>query len=109
MQHLDEEAISLTQPQLIDSILIDVKLLDEDGNPRPNTVMKDLPCMVTRPIGPDPDGEPFGEDWDYRSVIGKLNFLEKSTRGEIAYAVHQCARFAANPKASHGKAVKHIG
>ena len=29
-------------------------------------------------------------DWKYRSVIGKLNYLEKSTRPDLAYAVHQC-------------------
>jgi hypothetical protein len=38
----------------------------------------------------------------------KLNFLEKSTRPEIAYAVHQCARFANNPRESHANAVKHL-
>jgi len=42
-------------------------------------------------------------------VIGKLNFLEKSTRLDLSYAVHQCARFAADPKQSHGAAVKRIG
>ena len=47
--------------------------------------------------------------WDYRSVLGKLNFLEKSTRPDIAYATHQCARFLIDPKQSHGMAVKHIG
>jgi hypothetical protein len=35
--------------------------------------------------------------------------LEKSTQPDIAYAVHQCARFAAKPKYEHGKAVKQIG
>ena len=45
----------------------------------------------------------------YRSVIGKLNFLEKSTRGDISYPVHQCARFASDPRASHAEAVKRIG
>ena len=48
------------------------------------------------------------ENWHYRSVIGKLNFIEKSTRPDIAYAVHQCARFSNDPKASHATAVKHI-
>ena len=76
VQRLDEATILLTQPQLIDSILINLKLLDEDGKPRPNTATKDLPCMVTKPIGLDPEGEPFNEEWDYRSVVGKLNFLE---------------------------------
>jgi hypothetical protein len=42
-------------------------------------------------------------------VIGKLNFLEKSTRGDISYPVHQCARFSVNLKESHGEAVKRIG
>ncbi len=42
-------------------------------------------------------------------MIGKLNFLEKSTRLEIVYAVYQCARFMENPRKSHGEAVKQIG
>jgi hypothetical protein len=50
----------------------------------------------------------FREKWDYGRIIGKLNFLEKSTRPEIAYAVHQCARFANNPKESHANAVKYL-
>lgn len=45
----------------------------------------------------------------YRGVIGKLNFLEKSTRPDLAYAVHQCARFSESPRESHAKAVKVIG
>ena len=48
-------------------------------------------------------------EFNYRSVIGKLNFLEKSTCPDIAYAVHQCARFSVDPKHSHADAVKHIG
>ena len=38
-----------------------------------------------------------------------MNFLEKSTRLDIRYATHQCARFSINPKESHAKAVKFIG
>jgi hypothetical protein len=38
-----------------------------------------------------------------------LNFLEKSTHPEIAYAVHQCAQFVEAPTKLHGEAVKHIG
>jgi hypothetical protein len=37
-----------------------------------------------------------------------LNFLEKSCRPEIACAVHQCARFAADPRSKHTDAVKRI-
>ena len=42
-------------------------------------------------------------------MIGKLLFLEKSTRPDLTYAVHQCARFSHDPKLEHGNAVKRIG
>ncbi len=35
-------------------------------------------------------------------MIGKLNYLEKGTRSDISYIVHQCARFTDDPKESHG-------
>jgi hypothetical protein len=37
-----------------------------------------------------------------------LGYLQSSTRPEISMAVHQCARFNANPKLCHEKAVKRI-
>ena len=36
-------------------------------------------------------------------------YFDKSTRPEIAQALHQCARFQADPKVEHGQAVKWIG
>ena len=48
-------------------------------------------------------------EFHYHSVIGKLNFLEKSTRPDISISVHQCARFSESPKKSHAEAVKCIG
>jgi hypothetical protein len=69
---------------------------------KPNTKTKDKAApLSTILLRRDLDGEPFGEKWDYRSVIEKLNFLEKSTCPEIVYAVHQCTRFSANPRQSH--------
>jgi hypothetical protein len=43
------------------------------------------------------------------STTGKLNFLEQSTRGDISYATHMCARFCSDPKFQHGEAVKWLG
>ena len=48
-------------------------------------------------------------EFHYLSVIGKLNFLEKSTRPDISVSVHQCARFSERPMRSHAEAVKRIG
>ena len=35
-------------------------------------------------------------------------FLTNNTRPDIAFAVHQCAGFSANPKRYHEEAVKHV-
>ena len=48
-------------------------------------------------------------EFHYRSVIGKMNFLEISTRLDISVSIHQCARFSEQPKRSHAEAVKRIG
>ena len=92
----------LSQTRLIDSILDDLRLPEDAQG-------KDIPAASTVKMRSDDDGDPFDGHFHYRSVIGKLNFLEKSTRPDISYAVHQCARFAANPKQIHGRAVKQIG
>jgi histone deacetylase 1/2 len=95
--------LSFTQPQLIASIISDC------GLDKPNAKPRKTPALSSRILRRDEDGEPWlDQKWKYRSVIGKLNFLEKSTRPDIAYAVHQCARFTANPKLSHAEAVKNI-
>ena len=37
-----------------------------------------------------------------------LNFLEKSTRPDLAFATHQAARFSADPRLPHTAALQHI-
>jgi hypothetical protein len=76
--------ITLTQPHLIDSIISDMGFKD-------NTKEKPTPAPSTALLNCNIDGSSHDESWDYRSIIGKLNFLEKSTRPDIAFAVHQCA------------------
>jgi hypothetical protein len=51
-------------------------------------------------------GEPRKTDFHYRSDVGQLNYLTASTRPELMMAVHQCARFSANPRLQHEQAIK---
>ncbi len=98
---IPDGTITLTQPHLIDSII-------EDLGFKENTKGKDTPAPSTASLNRDIDGKDHSESWEYRSVIGKLNFLEKSTRPDIAFAVHQCARYSSNPKESHSAAVRYV-
>ena len=95
------DTIELTQPHLIQQILDDMGM-------KSNSKTKDKAAPSSTILRQDLNGVPIAESWDYRSIVGKLNFLEKSTRPEIAYAVHQCARFCSNPKQSHANALKYL-
>jgi hypothetical protein len=94
--------MTFSQPQLIESILSDLNL-DAKSNSR------SIPALTTKILQPCLDSQHHCEDWHYRSVIGKMNYLEKATRPDIAYAVHQCARFSESPREEHSQAVKLIG
>ena len=56
----------------------------------------------------DVDGPVRKHTWNYQSVIGMLNYLEKTSRPEIAFVVHQCARFCEKPMLSHERDVHRI-
>ena len=103
IEYQDNGDIHLTQPSLIDAILEDLNFL----NTRTKTRID--PMKQKTVLNKDEQGEDHQADWKYRSVIGKLNFLEKSTRPEIAFAVHNCARFMERPKKTHTEAIHDIG
>lgn len=94
--------IKLSQPHLIEQILNDLWFTER-------TKTKPTPAPAGRLLTRDQDAEAMADDFHYRSVVGKLNFLEKSTRPDISVAVHQCARFSADPKQSHADAVRYVG
>ncbi|KAD4981966.1 hypothetical protein E3N88_18637 [Mikania micrantha] len=63
--------------------------------------------MAARPVlTSDSDGEDV-DQYLYRSMIDSLMYLTAS-RADIMFSVCQCARYQANPKASHLIAVKRI-
>ena len=97
-----DDKLHLKQPHLINQIIEDVKILNKKFKP------PSIPAKSTRILQRFKDAEAFNKRWHYRSIIGKLNYLEKCTRPDIAYAVHQCARFCEDPKEEHAKAVEYL-
>lgn len=93
--------IEIKQEYLIERIIKSLGLKDELNGKHTNPGIK--PSLHKDETGPSRKHQ-----WHYRSVIGMLNYLEKTSRPEIAYAVHQCARFCNAPKLSHERAVHRI-
>jgi hypothetical protein len=107
---MEDGKLKFSQPHLIDQILHDLNLTkDHNETTRYKTKSVDIPAPSTVILERNVDGEPHKENWSYRSIIGKLNYLEKSTRPDLAYSVHNAARFSADPKTNHSTAVKRIG
>jgi hypothetical protein len=88
---------------LIADILKELRLQDD------KVVPKSTPGASSRPLLRHLEEESFDGHFDYRRVIGKLNYLEKCSSPDSTCAVHQAARFVADPRISHGKAVKWLG
>jgi len=95
--------IHLTQPQLIDSILKELNLQGA------NVKCKSTPAASSKLLHSHQDAPVFDGHFHYCCIIGKLNYLEKSTRPDISFATHQCACFSANPRQPHANAVKWLG
>ena len=94
--------IHVTQPHLIAKIL---KTCGLDKEHTTGRTVPAAPSVRLNKSGKPCDHPPF----NYRSAIGQLNYLAATTRPEIAFAVHQCARFCSDPKEVHYKAIKRIG
>ena len=83
--------IIFTQPHLIDDVLNDLGL-------RHAKDVKETPAATSRILTRNDCGTDHDKSFHYHSVIGKLNYLEKTTRPDISFATHQCACFVAEPK-----------
>ena len=99
IEHKGSHEYYLSQPGLIAKVLKAAGMEDCNPNTTPSTL---------DPLGPDRDGLPMNESWEYASIIGMLMYLANNTRPDIAHAVHACARYTHQPKKSHATAVKHI-
>jgi hypothetical protein len=94
------KSIHMLQTGLIESVITDLHLKDCSKT-------KDTPS--TGILYPDCDGIPRQDSWNYRSVIGKLNYIAQNTQPDISFAMHQCVQYSSNPTALHELAIKRIG
>jgi hypothetical protein len=94
---------NLSQPHLINDVIKELRL---DGQ---NVVINRTTGASSKSLCRHPDSPPFDKHFNYRRVVGQLNYLEKCSRRDISCAVHQAARFVSNPRIQHGKALKWLG
>jgi hypothetical protein len=98
--HHPDRSIELKQPHLTATIIEALGL--SDAHP------KDTPASVT--LGRCLDSPPHDDsDFNYRSVVGMMMFLGGNSRLDCSFAIHQSARFSADPRTPHGESVKRIG
>ena len=98
-QHKDG-AYELTQRALIDSIIADAGLTDAK--------VKAVPAKVSVQLHAFKKEAPFSLNFNYRSIVGKLNYLAQTTRPDIMYATHQIAKYSADPREPHGEAILYL-
>ncbi len=99
IQHNPDGHLELIQPGLIQKI-ISLCGLETESNAHKTP--------ATSILHADLDGPDREQQWNYRTIIGMLTYLSTSTRPDIAFAVHQCARFSTHPKRLHELAVRRI-
>jgi hypothetical protein len=85
---------------LIDFIIDDSGLKDAKVKPVPAKVSLQLHTFKDKPA--------FDLNFNYRSVVGKLNYLAQTTRLDIMYATHQIAKYSSDPRQSHGEAILYL-
>ena len=85
---------------MIERVVKDMGLLD--ANPQ------DIPAVQPL-LSKDIEGADRLSDWNFRSIVGMLNYIANCTRQDISFSTHQCARFCNAPKKLHETAIKRIG
>ena len=74
-----------------------------------NTSAAPFPAKISKVLDKSVDAPPpHNADWSYHSIIGKLNYLEKSTRPDLAFATHNAARFLSDPRETRTAAASKI-
>jgi len=94
----DDSRVYISQPHLIDQIIEDT--YQTHAKSRPTSAKAST--ILHRYQSSDACRPKF----NYKSIIGKLNYLEWGTRSDISYATYQCAWFCAAPKCPYVDVVR---
>ena len=97
----NKDSFTISQPHLIDRIIASVPGMESARSAK-------SPAATGSPLTKDEQGEKRKDDWNYRSVVGMLNYLVSCTQPDLAFSVHQCARFCSDPKKSHEQAIERV-
>ena len=81
--------------EFIQRTIINVIIIDVGLN---NAKVKPVPAKVSLQLHAFKDGPPFNLDFNYRSAVGKLNYLAQTTRSDNMYATHQIAKYSLDPR-----------
>jgi hypothetical protein len=95
---LKDSSYKFTQCSLINLIIQDVGLDNAKG-------VKPVPAKVSLRLHAAKDETPFDLNFNYRSAVGKLNYLTQTTRPDIMYATHQIAKYASDLREIRGEAI----
>ena len=99
---LSDGSIELSEPRIVKRVLQMVGL----DNVSDRTKMHDTPDISTTLLDNDPNGAPHVVNWNYRSVVGTISYLQATVCPNITFAVQQCACFYNYPHRQHKDVVK---
>ena len=97
---IKDSSIELSQWALIDTIIQDADLNDSN--------VKAVPAKVNEHLHAHLDKPSFSLNFNYRSMVGILNYLAQTTRPDIMYATNQLAKYSSNPLEQHGEAALYL-
>ncbi len=96
IKRIKDGSIKLSQRALINTIIEDADLN--------NLKIKAVPVKVNEHLHAHLDKPPFALNFNYQSMISKLNYLAQTTWPDIMYATHQLAKYSLDPCKPHGEA-----
>ena len=83
IEQQNNEQVSMSQPHLVNQIIRDIGM-------GAKTKARRLPAASTKILKRYKQSNEHDKSFNYRQIVGKLNYLEKSTRPDVSYATHQC-------------------